>query len=441
MKKRNVCILGAGGRDFHNFLTKYKENPYYDVKFFTATQIPGIEKRKFPKELAGRLYKQDIPIFLEHNLSSLINKYKINDVIFSYSDLLPEEVMHKASIALANGANFRLLGGKDTMIKSRKKVISVCAVRTGSGKSQTTRRIAEVLVKKGKSVVAIRHPMPYGDLLKQKIQRFANYPDFDKHNCTIEEREEYEPWIKRGMVIYAGVDYETILKEAEKEADIILWDGGNNDLPFYFPDLHIVVTDPHRPGHELLYHPGESNFRMADVIVINKVDTAPKKGVKEIENNIKKINPKAIVVRAASRLIIANEDGGNVSLKGKRALIVEDGPTLTHGGMEFGAGYIAAKNAGAKIISPKKYAIGSIKETYEKYSHVSMVLPAMGYGVKQIKELEKTVNRVPCDVVVSGTPIKLSSLIKTKKQIVNVSYVLEEKNISLERVLRRKGFI
>lgn len=437
MKKRNVCILGAGGRDFHNFFTKYKDNPYYDVKFFTAAQIPGIEKRKFPKELAGRLYKKDIPIFPEEKLAELIKKYEINDVVFSYSDITHEEVMHKASIALANGANFRLLGGKDTMIKSRKKVISVCAVRTGCGKSQTTRKIAEVLAKKGKRVVAIRHPMPYGDLLKQRVQRFASYEDFDKYKCTIEEREEYEPWIKRGMVIYAGVDYGAILKEAEKEADIILWDGGNNDLPFYVSDLHIVVTDPHRAGHELLYHPGEANFRAADVIVINKVETAPKEGIEEIEYNIKKINPRAIVIKAASKLTISNHK----LIHNKKVLVVEDGPTLTHGGMAFGAGYIAAKNCGAKIISPKKYAVGSIKKVYEKYKHVSKVLPAMGYGKDQIKELEKTINRTPCDIVVSGTPIKLSQLIRTKKKIVNVSYVLEEKGLSLEWVLKKKGFI
>ena len=360
MKKRiNVAILGAAGRDYHNFLTKYKDDSMYDVKFFTATQIPGIEQRSFPKQLAGRLYKKNIPIFLEEHLPRLIKKYKINDVVFSYSDICHEDVMHKASLALANGANFILLGGEDTMIKSKKKIISVCAVRTGSGKSQTTRRVAEILRKHGKKVVAIRHPMPYGNLLKQRVQRFATYSDFDKHNCTIEEREEYEAWIKKDMVIYAGVDYAAILKEAEKEADIILWDGGNNDLPFYKPDLHIVVADPHRAGHEICYHPGEANFRMADVIVINKVDTAPKSGVKSIEDNIKCFNPKATVVKAASKLTIADEN--KINLKGKRALIVEDGPTLTHGGMKFGAGYIAAKNAGAKIVSPKKYAIGRHK--------------------------------------------------------------------------------
>lgn len=434
--KRNVCILGAGGRDFHNFLTKYKDNAYYDVKFFTAAQIPGIEKRSFPKEMAGRLYKKNIPIFSEEGLPGLIKKYKIDDVVFSYSDLQHEEVMHKASIVNASGANFILLGGKDTMLKSKKPLISVCAVRTGSGKSQTTRRIAQILKEHGKKVVAIRHPMPYGDLLKQRIQRFATYEDFDKHKCTIEEREEYEPWIKLGMVIYAGVDYQAILKEAEKEADIILWDGGNNDLSFYESDLYIVVTDPHRAGHEMHYHPGETNFRLADVIVINKVETAPKEGVERIEKHAKEYNPKATIVKAASKLIVDKNH-----LKGKRALVVEDGPTLTHGGMAYGAGFIAAKNAGAKIISPKKYAVGSIKEVYRKYKQVSQVLPAMGYSKEQIKELQDTINRVPCDVVVSGTPIKLSKLIKIKKPIVNVTYVLEEKNNALDRILHKKGFV
>jgi predicted GTPase len=316
MKKRNVAILGAAGRDYHNFLMKYKDDSRYDVKFFTAAQIPGIEKRSFPKKLAGRFYKRNIPILSEERLPELIKKYKIDDCVFSYSDLSHEEVMHKCSLVNASGANFVLLGGKETMIKSKKKVIAVCAVRTGSGKSQTTRRIAEILKARGKKVVAIRHPMPYGNLWKQKVQRFAEYEDFDKHNCTIEEREEYEPWIEKGMVIYAGVDYAEILNMAEKEADIILWDGGNNDLPFYVPDLHIVVTDPYRPGHEMTYHPGETNFRMADVIVINKVQAATKKGVKEIEKNIKDFNPKAVVVKAASKLHIV--DGEDVSLKGRK---------------------------------------------------------------------------------------------------------------------------
>ncbi len=434
--KRNVAIIGAGGRDFHNFIVKYRDNPHYDVKFFTAAQIPGIEKRTFPRKLAGKLYKKDIPIFTEEHLPELIKKYEIDEVVFAYSDITHEEVMHKASIAIANGATYVLLGAEDTMIKSKKPVIAVCAVRTGSGKSQTTRRVAEILKKKGKRVVAIRHPMPYGNLIKQEVQRFANYQDFDKQDCTIEEREEYEPWIKEGMVIYAGVDYEKIIRMAEKEADIILWDGGNNDLPFYKPDLHIVVTDPFRAGHELLYHPGEANFRMADVIVINKVQTAPKEGVTKIEDNIKKFNPSAIVIHAASELTIDKDH-----LAGQRALIVEDGPTLTHGGMKFGAGYIAAKNSGATIVSPKPYSVGSIKETYAKYPHVTEVLPAMGYGKKQIKELQDTINKTPCDVIVSGTPIKLSRLIKAKKPIVNVTYALVEIGLNLENVLKKRKFI
>ncbi|OIO80307.1 GTPase [Candidatus Pacearchaeota archaeon CG1_02_32_132] len=436
MEKRNVCILGAGGRDFHNFLTKYRDNQYYDVKFFTATQIPGIEKRVFPKVLAGKLYKRDIPIFPESDLSMLIKKYEINDVVFSYSDVSHEDVMHKASIAIANGANFVLLGGKDTMIKSEKPVISICAVRTGAGKSQTSRKVAEVLKKHGKRVVAIRHPMPYGDLKKEVVQRFANYADFEKNKCTIEEREEYEPWVERGMVIYAGVDYEKILKEAEKEADIIIWDGGNNDLPFYKPDLHIVVTDPHRAGHELLYHPGEANFRMADVIVINKMDTAPKEGVEKVLANIKSCNPNAIVVKAESKIIVEG-----MPLRGKKVLVVEDGPTLTHGGMKFGAGIVATKRAGAIIVSPVKSAVGSIRDTYKKYSHIHDVLPAMGYSDKQIKELETTINKVNVDVVIDATPVKLSGIIRINKPIVNVSYVLNERGLNLETVLKKKKFI
>lgn len=436
MKKRNVCIVGAGGRDFHNFLTKYRDNPYYDVKFFTAAQIPGIEKRIFPREIAGKLYKRDIPIFPESDLPMLIKKYEINDVVFSYSDVSHEDVMHKASIAIANGANFVLLGGKDTMIKSTKPVISICAVRTGAGKSQTSRRVAEILKKHGKRVVAIRHPMPYGILKEEVVERFADYKDLEKYKCTIEEREEYEPWIERGIVIYAGVDYEKILKEAEKEADVIIWDGGNNDLPFYKSDLHIVVADPHRAGHELLYHPGEANFRMADIIVINKMDTAPKEGIGKVIENIKKYNPSAIVIKAESKIIVEG-----MPLHGKKVLVVEDGPTLTHGGMKFGAGIVAAKRAGAMIVSPVKSAVGSIKNTYKKYSHVHDVLPAMGYSTKQIKELEITINKVNADVVIDATPVKLSGIIRINKPIVNVSYVLNEIGLNLEKVLKKKKFI
>ncbi|MCH7568598.1 MAG: GTPase [Nanoarchaeota archaeon] len=432
-ERRNVAILGAAGRDYHNFMTKYKDNPYYDVKFFTAAQIPGIEKRSFPRKLAGRLYKKDIPIFSEEKLPELIKKYDINDVVFSYSDISHIEVMHKASIALTNDANFVLLGPKDTMIKSKRKIISICAVRTGSGKSPTSRKIAEILKNYQKKVVAIRHPMPYGDLIKQKCQRYGEYSDLKKHNCTIEEREEYEPWIKMGIPIYSGIDYLEIIKKAEKEAEIIIWDGGNNDFPFYVPDLHVVVVDPHRAGHELLYHPGEMNFRMADVIVINKIDTAPKQGIKTIEENIKKVNPKAIVIKAESKIIVSDKN----LLKGKRTIVVEDGPTLTHGGMGFGAGYIAAKRNKATIISPRRYAVGSIKKIYEKYKQVENVLPAMGYGKKQIKELEKTINKAKCDVVVDATPVNLSRIIKINKPIVRVEYVLKERGLSLESVLKK----
>lgn len=436
MKKRNVCIVGAGGRDFHNFLTKYRDNPYYEVKFFTAAQIPGIEKRVFPKEIAGKLYKQDIPIFPEEELPGLIKKYDIDDVVFSYSDVAHEDVMHKASLALACGANFVLLGGQDTMIKSKKPVISICAVRTGAGKSQTSRKIAEVLKKYGKRVVAIRHPMPYGDLNEEVVERFADYKDLEKNKCTIEEREEYEPWIERGIIIYAGVDYEKILREAEKEADVIIWDGGNNDLPFYKPDLHIVVADPHRAGHERLYHPGEANFRMADVIVINKMDSAPKEGVEKVLENIKKFNPKAIVIKADSKISVEG-----VALRGRKVLVVEDGPTLTHGGMKYGAGIIAAKRAGAKIVSPVKSAVGSIKGTYDKYKHVHDVLPAMGYSEKQIKELETTINKVNADIVIDATPVRLAKLIKINKPVVSVDYVLKERGLTLEKVLKKKRFI
>ncbi len=436
MNKRNVAILGAAGRDYHNFLTKYKNNPYYEVKFFTAAQIPGIEKRSFPKKLAGKLYKQDIPVFSEEKLPELIKKYDINDVVLAYSDLNHIEVMHKASIALANGANFVLLGPKDTMIKSKKPVISVCAVRTGAGKSQTSRKIAQVLKEAGKKVVAIRHPMPYGNLIEQEVQRFEKYKDFEKHKCTIEEREEYEPWIEKGFVIYAGVDYRKIIEKAEKEADVILWDGGNNDLPFYKPDLHIVVADPHRAGHELLYHPGEANLRMAQVVIINKIDTAKKEDIKLLESNINSVNNKAIIIRAESKIVVSNPS----MLRGKKVLVVEDGPTLTHGGMKIGAGYIAAKRAHAKIVSPLKYAVGSIKEVYKKYPHVKDVLPAMGYWKHQIEELQNTINKTPADVVIDGTPVKLAKLIKINKPIVNVEYFLQEKGLSLKDVLKKRAF-
>jgi predicted GTPase len=433
-RKTNIAILGAAGRDFHNFLVKYKDNKEYDVKFFTATQISGIANRKFPKKLAGKLYRKDIPIFPEERLEELIVKYGIDECVFCYSDVSHEEVMHLASRCISKGANFVMLGGEDTMIKSKKKIISICAVRTGAGKSPVSRKVAELLKLHGKKFVAVRHPMPYGDLEREEVQRFANYSDFERHNCTIEEREEYEPWIEQGMVIYAGVDYKKILREAEKEADVIIWDGGNNDFPFFVPDLHIVVADPHRAGHELKYHPGEANFRMADVILINKIDSAPKNGIKEVEDNIRKYNKNAKVIKARSELKISDSEK-NI-MKGKRVLIVEDGPTLTHGGMKFGAGFLAAKKYGLKIVHPEKYAVGSLKEVYKKFG-LKDVLPAMGYGKKQVKELQDMINRTPCDFVIDGTPVKLGKLLKINKPIVEVDYYVKEVGLSLERVMKK----
>jgi len=420
---KKVVIMGAAGRDFHNFNTYFRDNKDYRVVAFTATQIPDIEGRKYPAELAGKLYPKGIPIHAEAELNDLIAAHKVDDVHFAYSDVSHEYVMQKASQVMAAGANFVLLGPKDTMIKSRKPVISVCAVRTGSGKSQTSRKVAEILQKKGRQVVAIRHPMPYGDLVKQKVQRFADYADLDKHECTIEEREEYEPHIDKGIIVYAGVDYGAILRQAEKEADVILWDGGNNDFSFYKSDLEIVVADPHRAGHELRYHPGETNFRRAQVIVINKMDTAKKEDIDVVLANIKKINPKATIVRANSPTIV--EDGGRIT--GKRVLVIEDGPTLTHGGMKYGAGIVAARKYGAaEIIDPRPFAVGTIKKTFEKYNHLDNVLPAMGYGDKQTRELAKTIEAIDCDLVVSATPIDITRVIKVSKPILRVGYELEE---------------
>jgi len=420
---KRVIIMGAAGRDFHNFNTYFRDNKDYRVVAFTATQIPDIEGRKYPAELAGKLYPKGIPIHAEAELNDLIAAHKVDDVHFAYSDVSHEYVMQKASQVMAAGANFVLLGPNDTMIKSRKPVISVCAVRTGSGKSQTSRKVAEILQKKGRQVVAIRHPMPYGDLVKQKVQRFADYADLDKHECTIEEREEYEPHIDKGIIVYAGVDYGAILRQAEKEADVILWDGGNNDFSFYKSDLEIVVADPHRAGHELRYHPGETNFRRAQVIVINKMDTAKKEDIDVVLANIKKINPKATIVRANSPTIV--EDGGRIT--GKRVLVIEDGPTLTHGGMKYGAGIVAARKYGAaEIIDPRPFAVGTIKKTFEKYNHLDNVLPAMGYGDKQTRELAKTIEAIDCDLVVSATPIDITRVIKVSKPILRVGYELEE---------------
>ncbi|MCD6573720.1 MAG: GTPase, partial [Thermoplasmata archaeon] len=379
--KKKVVIMGAAGRDFHNFNVVFRDNEEYEVVAFTATQIPNITGRKYPPELAGKLYPDGIPIYDEKDLPEIVKKYGIDEAVFSYSDVSYNEVMHKGAIANAAGADFKLLSPEHTMLKSKKPVIAVCAVRTGCGKSQFSRKIFELLSKKRK-VVAIRHPMPYGDLAKQRCQRFASYEDLDRHECTIEEREEYEPYIDMGGVVYAGVDYEEILKEAEKEADVIIWDGGNNDYPFYKPDLHIVIADPHRAGHELSYYAGEINLRMADVVIINKIDTAKDEDIKKIEENVRNANPKAKIIKATSPIKIEGD------IKGKRVLVVEDGPTLTHGEMKFGAGTIAAMKENAEIIDARKYAVGSIKETFEKYSHLEKILPAMGYGEEQIRDLE-----------------------------------------------------
>ncbi len=431
---KNAVIMGAAGRDFHNFNVYFRDNADYRVIAFTATQIPDIEDRKYPPALSGDAYPDGIPIHPEEELSSLIRKHDIAEVFFAYSDVSHEYVMHKASQVHAAGASFTLLGPDETMIKSKLPLISVCAVRTGCGKSQTSRKIALLLKNKGKRVVVIRHPMPYGDLARQKVQRFATYEDMIEHKCTIEEMEEYEPHIKKGIAVYAGVDYGAILEEAEKEADVILWDGGNNDFGFYKADLEIVVTDPHRAGHELLYHPGETNFRRAQVIVINKIDSAEKEKLDLLLENIKTFNPEATVIRANSTISV--QDGDKIS--GKTVLVVEDGPTLTHGGMSFGAGVIAAKRYGAsQLVDPRPYAVGSIKDTFQKYSHLDKVLPAMGYGKKQTDELAQTIDKAECDLVVSGTPIDLDRLIKTNKTILRVTYALEETGApDLKEVLR-----
>ncbi len=420
--KQRIIIMGAAGRDFHNFNVYFRENTAYDVVGFTATQIPNIEGRLYPGSIAGALYQNGIPIFPEDDLVPLIDEHSIDQVIFAYSDISHEYVMHVASRVIAAGADFRLMGTHNTQVKSVKPVVSICAARTGSGKSQTSRYVAETLIDQGYKVAAIRHPMPYGDLEKQAVQRFATYDDLDLHDCTIEEREEYEPYIDHGMIIYAGVDYEKILRQAEAEVDIILWDGGNNDLPFYVSDLQIVVVDPHRPGHELRYHPGEANVIAADVIVINKIDTAEEESIAAVRENVAGLNPGAIVIEAASPIHL--EDGQ--SIEGKRVLVVEDGPTLTHGGMAFGAGWIAAERFGAKeIVDPRPFAVGSIREVYNKYPSTGKVLPAMGYGDSQIGELEETINASDVDLVIIGTPIDLGRILKIDKPTVRVRYDLE----------------
>jgi len=436
MEKIKVIIMGAAGRDFHNFNVYFRNKKEYDVVAFTATQIPGIEKRMYPPELAGPNYPKGIPIYPEEELPKLIERHNVTEVVFAYSDVPHEYVMHKASIALASGSDFRLMGPSTTMLKAKVPVVSVCAVRTGSGKSQTSRRVSSVLKKLGFRVVVVRHPMPYGDLRKQACQRFASLEDLEKNECTIEEREEYEPHINNGVIVYAGVDYEKILMEAEKEADIIVWDGGNNDMPFYKSDLHIVVADPHRAGNELTYHPGETNLRMADVVVINKVDTADPANVEIVKANTGKVNPDATVVEAASPIIV--DDSARV--KNMRVLVVEDGPTLTHGNMAYGAGTIAAKRLGAKeIVDPRPYAVGSIRDTFTKYTHLSALLPAMGYSDKQIDELEKTINATPCDLVIIGTPIDLRKIVNLNKPTVRARYELREiSKPNIEEILRKR---
>ena len=420
-----VIIMGAAGRDFHNFNTVFRDDASHEVVAFTATQIPDIEGRRYPAELAGPRYPSGIPIHAEEELPSLIRSLKAQQVVFAYSDVSHETVMHKASIVLAAGADFRLIGPDASMLKSKVPVVSICAVRTGSGKSQTTRKVCQVLREAGKRVVAVRHPMPYGDLVKQRVQRFAAMEDLDRHECTIEEREEYEPHIAAGGVIYAGVDYGAILAEAEKEADVVVWDGGNNDLPFYRPDVEIVVADPHRPGHEKTYHPGEANFRRAQVIVINKIDSADPDGIDAVRASARELNPGAMVIEAASPLLVEGEAAQ--AIRGKRVLAVEDGPTLTHGEMKYGAGVLAARRFGAsEIVDPRPWATGTIAETFEKYPGIGTLLPAMGYGDAQVKDLETTIDKTEADVVLIATPIDLRRIVKIRKPAFRVGYELQE---------------
>ncbi|MBI2462224.1 MAG: GTPase [Candidatus Rokubacteria bacterium] len=431
---KRVIIMGAAGRDFHNYNTVYRDNPAYKIVAFTATQIPGIAKRNYPKELAGTLYPNGIPIYPEEELPSLIKKLKADQVVFSYSDVSHEYVMHKASIALAHGADFLLLGPTSTMLTSSKPVVAVTAARTGSGKSQVSRKIVRILKSRGERVGVVRHPMPYGALGKQVSQRFARLEDLDRHEATIEEREEYEPHISSSTVVYAGVDYARILREAEREADAIVWDGGNNDFPFFKPDLHIVVLDPHRADHELAYHPGETNLRMADVAVVNKIDSASRPDIDRVIENIKAVNPEAKIIQARSTVTVDAPE----LIKGKDVLVVGDGPTLTHGGMPFGAGTIAARRYGCKLVDGRRYAVGSIEQVYRQYPHLRQELPAMGYSRKQMKELEATINSAECDAVIDATPVTLPRIIKLSRPVVQVNYELQEVGaLTLEKVLKQ----
>ena len=436
MKKQNIVIMGAAGRDFHNFNVFFRNNEDYQVKAFTATQIPDIAGRKYPAQLSGPNYPEGIPIFPEEDLPDLIRRYNIDQVILAYSDLPHQYVMERASFVLSEGPDFRLMGPKNTMLKAKVPLVSVCAVRTGSGKSQTTRKVTQILREMGKKVVVIRHPMPYGDLAKQIWQRYETYHDLDLYQCTIEEREEYEPHIDLGNIVYAGVDYGEILQRAEKEADVIVWDGGNNDIPFYQPDLQIVVTDPHRVGHETTYYPGAVNLRMADIVVINKIDTANSENIAQLRTNIHSLAPEAILIEAASPIQVDQAE----TIRGKKVIVVEDGPTLTHGEMKFGAGVVAAQKYGAKeIIDPRPFAVGSIKETYQKYPLIGTLLPAMGYGQEQIKELEATINNSDAELVIIGTPIDLSRVMRIDKKYVRVRYELQEiGKPDLKEVLQKK---
>jgi predicted GTPase len=436
IKKENVIIIGAAGRDFHNFNMYFRNNERYKVLCFTATQIPDIEGRRYPADLAGNLYPQGIPIYSDKNLFELVQKNQADLVAFSYSDVKHTDVMHQASIVTAAGADFMIIGASYTMLKSRKKVVSVCAVRTGCGKSQTSREVTKILRKMGKEVVVVRHPMPYGDLIQQEVQRFSVYEDLENHNCTIEEREEYESHINDGIIVYAGIDYEKILRQAEKEADVIVWDGGNNDTPFFKPDIHIVVFDPHRAGHEISYHPGETNLRLADIAIINKVDSAEPEDVEKVRKNIKTNNSHAKIVLADSELVGEGVD----RIKGKNVLVIEDGPTLTHGEMLYGAGVIAAQRFGAaQLVDPRPYLVGSLKETFKQYSQMGSLLPAMGYGRQQMKDLEETINSTPCDMVVIATPVDLTKLLSINKPTILISY--EYKNNGVPTLEEELGLL
>ena len=446
MNTKNILIIGAAGRDFHNFNTCYRNNKLYKVVAFTAAQIPDIDDRKYPAELAGDLYPEGIPIYSQDKLADLIKKLDVDECIFAYSDVNYQDIMTVSAIVNTAGADFTLLGPKSTSVKSTKPVISVCAVRTGAGKSQTSGKIIELLMGNNLKVVAIRHPMPYGDLVAQKIQRFATVDDLKKHKCTIEEMEEYEPHVERGNIIYAGVDYEAILRKAENDpdgCDVILWDGGNNDFSFYEADLSVTIVDPHRPGHELSYYPGEVCLRMADVAVINKIDSASKEGINTVEENIKKVNPKAQIIKADSKITVDNPD----IIKGKRVLVVEDGPTLTHGEMKLGAGTVVAKRIGvAEMVDPRPYAVGKLKDTFNIYPGIGKLLPAMGYGEQQLKDLEETINKTDCDAVIIGTPIDLTRVININKPYTRVHYELDEVsspnlNEVIEKFIKDHGLV